>query len=262
MKIHLVCFATPNFYKSQRKLIKSALKFGVNYYYIYTFDTIQQTEFYNENKAILSFPKGAGYCLWKPYIILEILKKIPDEDVLIYIDSGIEVIEPLEPLINLAEKQPIVLFQVHNHFNRMWTKRDAFVLMDCDSDHFYNKEQVNGAIQIFKSGKQAISFVSDWLFFAKNINIISDLPNIMGSPNLLEFQENRYDQSILTNLAIKENIRIYRDPSQFGNNYKTNERFNNLEYGQILNHHRNNPLAFRKIWHIRLKRVAKRFFPD
>ena len=60
---------------------------GFDFIFAYTDKDIISTEFYKENKEILSLNRGAGYWLWKPYLILETLKKMNDGDVLLYLDS-------------------------------------------------------------------------------------------------------------------------------------------------------------------------------
>ncbi len=41
-----------------------------------------------ENEAILTQARGAGYWLWKPFIILETLSKLPPGAALVYSDAG------------------------------------------------------------------------------------------------------------------------------------------------------------------------------
>ena len=97
--------------------------------------------------------------------------------------------------------------------------------------------------------------------FGTNENIISDLPNVYGE-NSFDYIDHRWDQSILSLLAYKRNIELYRMPTQFGNHYKlpayrvngeincvnqldriptidySNEPYENSCYFQLLNHHR------------------------
>jgi len=45
---------------------------------------ILESPFYSQNKSILDEPRGAGFWSWKPYIILETLKKLKKDDWVIY----------------------------------------------------------------------------------------------------------------------------------------------------------------------------------
>jgi len=56
--------------------------------------------------------RGAGYWLWKPYIILKtLLYEMEEGDLLLYADSGSEAIGDLRPLFELAEEDDIVIFR-------------------------------------------------------------------------------------------------------------------------------------------------------
>ena len=112
---------------------KAALKNGVDESFLFNDLWLKnQKEFYKKNKQVLDNPRGAGYWLWKPYIILYTLKnKMHEGDVLIYIDSGTKLTGNLKPLVELALKKDIVLFYNDGHKNSTWTKRDCFFYMDC-----------------------------------------------------------------------------------------------------------------------------------
>ena len=71
---------------------------------------LHRTAFYSENKAILDLARGAGYWLWKPFIISETLKEMEEGDCLIYSDSGIEVVADLTPLFRIALERELVFF--------------------------------------------------------------------------------------------------------------------------------------------------------
>ena len=74
--------------------------------------------------------------------------------------------------------------------------------------------------QFVKKTDFSIEFYTEALKYAQNENIITDLPNICGLPNYPEFEDHRHDQSILTNLAVKHNIKTLPDPSQCGNHVR------------------------------------------
>lgn len=251
-------------YKESRTLLnQSAARVGIKEIFSYDFQDIQSTAFYLKNQAILQEPTGLGYWLWKPYIILEAMEKLSENDIVIYADCGIEIIAEIHPLIKLcAEKSPVLLFGNCNDVNASWTKRDCFVLMDCDSEEYWYSPHCDAALCLFRKTASTIAFLKEWLHYGCNKNIITDLPNEGGKDNLPGFIEHRRDQSILSLLAQKYRLELYRMPSQFGNHYKSPElrvkdEFNcvnqfkqapvkhyfvvpyyNSPYGQIINHHR------------------------
>ena len=83
MKVHLVSFATT--YKDigfqdtelrQQRLIESAKQYGIHSFFSWTRQMLLKTDFYQQNKFILDHKIGAGYWLWKPFIILDTLELI------------------------------------------------------------------------------------------------------------------------------------------------------------------------------------------
>ena len=249
MKLVITNLSNNLYHSSRLNLNYSSLKHGIGHISSYEFEEIKGSSFYNENIKILSQSKGIGYWLWKPYIILQTLKKFDIGDIVIYSDCGVEIIQNLKPLIDLCNnKTDILLFANSNLINKRWTKKDCFILMDCDEDKYWNGLQCDAAFCLFKKSSKSIAFLEEWLLHGTNINILTDLPNICGSLNFPEFIEHRWDQSILSLLAIKHNIELYRMPTQFGNHYKMPQYrvdgefncINQSDYAQ-LNHYSANP---------------------
>lgn len=240
-KIYLVNFATPKFYSSQEILNRSALQNGVDKVFSYREKDIIGTEFYSKNKKILEQRRGAGYWIWKPYIILDAMSKVKKDDIIIYCDAGIEIIDSIAPLVKIAIQQNgVMLFQTHRHYNRKWTKRDCFVLMDCDSPKYWDAEQVMGSFSLYLNNEWNKGFVEEWLHYCCNEKIVTDLPTQCGLDDLPEFKDHRHDQSILSLLAVKHNIEIFRNPSKKRNSSK--KYYTNSPYDTILNHHRGKKL--------------------
>lgn len=225
MKIYLVNFATPNFYSSQRKLNKSAKKFGIDHCMSFTANDIRKTKFYEKNKEILDQSRGAGYWLWKPYIILEVMRQANEGDIIIYSDSGAEIIQDLQPLIDIClKKDGLLFFQVPcftgQHINREWTKRDCFLRMDADSKKYHMAQQVAGSPQFYIRNKRNLEFVEEWLSYCEDPRILTDMPNTLGYRNYPEFIDHRHDQSVLSILTLRHDLEIFRDPSQFADHLK------------------------------------------
>lgn len=205
-KIKILTFAKGNFIESQQKLKNHLVSIGLlNQKHITDKDLPES--FLSEHSDILSLKKGYGYWIWKPFIILNELQKLNDDEILIYIDST-----------DIPEK--IFFDIVLDHFNNNdlllinrgykhgeWTKRDCFVLMDCDNDSYYNSVQLEAGIMALKKNGFNINLIKEWFEFMKDEKILTDIPNTCGLPNLPNFKDHRHDQSILTNLSIKHNLK-------------------------------------------------------
>lgn len=246
MAVTVLTYSNIYFFKSQLLAKKAALSNGADK--VIMRDDIwlrRQNPFYKKNRKILDQPRGAGYWLWKPYIILEALRNLSDDDILVYHDSGAEIIGNIKPLTDLVNEKKILLFRSHGYTNSGWTKRDCFYFMDCDLPKYYDGPQVWAGFIVLKKTSDNIRLVSNWLEFASNKHILTDDKNISGLENLPDFQDHRHDQAILSLLAIKNEIEIFRDPSQYGDlsrlsipNEKHEAYHHNSPYPTLINSHR------------------------
>ena len=230
MKI-VISFATERFKRSQDTLEEQSYKMGADKVINYSPSDLDKS-FIKENFDILKNQKGSGLWLWKPYLILKTLLQSEDGDKILYCDAGMFPIQSLDYLFDLSSIQKdIILFQVHEKINKNWTKKECFEIMQCEEEKFLNKEQVCGAPQLYTKTKNSINFMQELLKYCKQSIIIDPIDK---SKEKEYFIEHRHDQSILTNLALKKEIEIFRDPSQFGNNFPRA----NSTYPQVFNLHR------------------------
>jgi len=233
MKKILINYANNNFYNSQLSNSESALNFGG-----FT-DTIKyriqnlDNKFVEKNKEILNLKRGAGYWLWKPYIILKTLESVSEDDIIFYCDSGVTLLTSFEPLFKLCQEDEkgIILFN-GAHINKTWTKRDCFYYMDCDNTNYTDCFQLTATFQLVRKTNFSINFYTEFLKFCEDRRILTDDLNFCGLPNYESFVEHRHDQSILTNLKVKYNVSAIEDISQYG---KLEKMFLNK---QFVNHHR------------------------
>lgn len=276
-KTTLVTFATPRFYYAKATLLRSAAKFGIDQIHSYSGNDFKKTNFYKKHLSITAQTRGAGYWLWKPYYILQVLKSLTEGDILVYCDSGVDIIASLAPLLKIVSgnEKGIVLFENYqgssyfsktkgleiNEYNlykevnknKYWTKRDAFVLMDLNNEIYWNSPLLDANFQVYRACGTSISFVQNWLNYCCDERILTDTPNQFGPSDVLNFFGHIHDQAIISLLAAKDGLEIFRAPSQYGNHYKMPEFREEFEYlllpyasnpkvnsfyGTLLNHHR------------------------
>jgi hypothetical protein len=190
---------------------------------------------FNEN--VNKDTRGYGFWMWKPIILRQTLDMLDEGDIVAYVDSGNMIINSLDYIFNEVDRNGIVLFdnrdgnyQRTTHINKEWTKRDAFILMGCDDESYYNSVQVDASYQFYKKCKMTECFISEYSLFCENENIISDRPNITKE-NLPCFIDHRHDQSIISLMAKKYNISLLPEPSEWGN-------YLQRPYPQLFYHHR------------------------
>lgn len=184
---------------------KSALEVGqVDEHYIYGPEDIDP-EFKEKNKKILSSFRGNGLWLWKPYFIYKTFKeKLREGDYIIYTDAGILYMNSTYQIIDFLKEQNAEMW-----FNRLdlkekiFSKRDAFILMGVDMPFYSETYQYMGGIQIYRKSKYTEKFIEQLLFYSQDERIISDRSNKLGLENYEGFKENRHDQTVLS-LLIKK----------------------------------------------------------
>ena len=234
MKKHLVNYSDKSHHNSQKENSNSALKFG-GFDNVFSFN-LQDLgdEFITENKGIMSQARGAGYWMWKPFVIKKALDMMGDNDILMYSDSGISFIKNIDELIDIMDmtEEKLLLFELEDiHPNKRWTKRDCFILMGLDKEEYLNQNQLLASYILMRKNDFVLKFVDEWLTYAKDYRIITDSPNECGLPNYPEFMDHRHDQSILSLLGRKYNIKNIPDVTQYV--------IGRMITSQILNHHRN-----------------------
>lgn len=228
-----VTYATPSFFESQNRLVRSAEERGFGAIRAFNSVDLQATAFYAAHREILQRKSGGGYFLWKPYYILQVLREMREGDLLLYVDSGCTLVGDPTPLLDLCREQDgILLF--HNPYddigpvqgpaiNRIWTKRDCFLLMNCDEPRYHEARQVDAAVQVYQKNARSLAFVEEFLEHSRDARIVTDWPNTCGLPDLPGFVQNRYDQSVLSLLAEREGIERFRSPTQWANHLKLPE---------------------------------------
>jgi len=262
VKTHLLSYATSEFRRSQKILAHSGIEFEIDVIWSYIRKHLISTRFYNKHRNILDAKRGAGFWLWKPYLLNATLSILDEGDILVYSDAGISITGDLSPLYELCNNNSgILLFHAHYDdygapgpcINSRWTKRDCFTLMNCDSPRFWSARHMDASFQVYKKNSISQKFIAEYLYWCTNPSILTDAPNISGKEDLPDFIAHREDQSVLSLLSVKYNLPGFRHPSQYGNHLKaieyrkhgepllrpySSQPYINSPYPTLLNHHR------------------------
>ena len=158
MNWHLVTYADENFVE-QQKYLHQIHKEGF-IHHPFNRKQLETTKFYKENKKVLDQDKGAGWWLWKPYYILEVLKKSKTNDFIIYSDCGDMFSYGLKPYIETTlNDNDISLLLLGNAKNGHMTKRDCFIKMNCDETDYHESNQLEAGFQIWRVCDESIKGV-------------------------------------------------------------------------------------------------------
>lgn len=191
--------------------------------------------------GIFKYRRGVGCWLWKPYIILKTLEALDDGDVVFYMDAGTDIERDPTILIDLCVKNNgFLIFENRsgNPYgqiwkNNLWTKRDCFKLMNCDTDTYHLGNQSDGAYQVYQKNEKTVQFMQEYFNYCADKRIITDEPNTQGE-NLAEFLDHRHDQSVLSLLAIKYGLKQFPPPTEVGDSTRPAD----CPYKRVFLHHR------------------------
>lgn len=244
MKNVLVTFGDEKYSYSLQRLEDSAVEIGkVDDVFTYGPSDLEG-EFKRKNAHVLSQPRGAGYWIWKPYIIMDAFDHLEEGDKVVYSDAGLVVIDDLTPLFDTVNEEVNdggkLIFRlpphgVPAHKAKTWTKRDCFVILGCNESKYWEADMTNGAVSVWINNERNREFLREWSRYMRDPRVVTDEPNMTG-PNDPAFKDHRHDQSVLTLLSVRNEYELFRDPTQFGE--IDVDKFTNSPYGQLFDHHR------------------------
>lgn len=133
---------------------------------------------------------GFGLWIWKPKIILDKLKSIDDNDILIYCDAGIYLnskgLTRYKEYIDILNNKDIVNFSTNDfYFAQQWVKRDV---IDFYYPGFQNQKNrcCYAGLMMIKKTKYTISLIEDWLGLCERYNFLDRSPSSLPEyPNFI-----------------------------------------------------------------------------
>jgi hypothetical protein len=230
MNIILLTFGggDKRYHDAKDRLVKQAEEFGLfNKIIGYTEQDLiyKYPEFWNKHSNfILNNKRGYGYWIWKSYIILDILKTLNENDILVYLDCGCEINITDESknrfleYINIVKEHNNLLFHLEDkHKEIHWNKLDLLIHMNFikfysvkegalgyEFDQKLFKSQAESGMQFYKKCDKNIKLLEESCEICSNYHLIDDTISYqIGFREFKEFIEHRHDQSVLSLLFKK-----------------------------------------------------------
>lgn len=232
MRNILITFSGAPYEKTTKAIVENGVRFGADTVWVYDDRWMLTQPFYHQNKWLWDHPhkRGFGWYAWKPYIIWDALTRLDDGDVLLFVDADCVPISDLWVLFNrCVEDGGIMLFASENHQQYEWCKRDCYVVMSQDYPQYYHAPHAVARFMLFQRGTWRVTqFLMEWMTYCVNPKANTFDPSVIDS-ELPGFIEHRAEQAILTNLAHKYGLNLYREACDAGN---SSSRDRDL-YGQL-----------------------------
>lgn len=216
-RIHFVTFATPAFRMRQWLLNRSARWFGkADRLHPWTQAKLVADGFTARHSELFPHSTGYGWYAWKPYIILQALREADEGDLVIYQDVGrrepVIISHPLQQWGRylLEHNQPCIAgVQIPDWGpNRLWTKKAAFNALGLQGDRYEDAPQIQASWSIWRKSPLTEAFVREWAECCQCLDLIGGKLAEGIESEVAGFKEHRWDQSLLTLLALREDLPI------------------------------------------------------
>lgn len=222
--IHFISYGNKNFNNSKKRIFREAIQCGwFNSVTMYN-PKILDKDFVKKFKYILNCNRGGGFWLWKPYIILQKLNELKENDILIYLDAGCTININGKKRFNeyiddlMQNKKSIISFQLP-YIEDDWTIDEIFKYFNINEENMIRKTgQILSGIIIIKKNEESMNLIQKWYkTIIDNPLLFTDNYNKFQKKN--NFKENRHDQSIFSILCKLNNVQILKDETffNFGN---------------------------------------------
>lgn len=198
---------------------------GVDRVLVYDDVWLMQADFYRQNIEWWSKPdvkyglvnRGFGWFIWKPYVMRHALANAEPGDIVLYTDADTYPIADLSPLFAETERNGgIMLFHEMGCTHSRWCKRDCFIQMG--QDHPLYRDVRHGCARFYafrKGNYTGAALLEDWQRFCLE-PLCNTFDDSVLAPEHPEFYEHRCEQAILTNLAYRHGLKLYRTACQAG----------------------------------------------
>lgn len=217
----ILTFASTDLNRSKQKLLNEAVSFNLFDRYI-SFDEFNIKKILPDSLRQKVNPaiRGCGYWSWKPLIILDTLRSMSDDDILLYLDAGCRLningksrmlqyidickhassgilafqnIVPVSPLVHDGRILPL-------YPDSEWCKGDLIDYFGMRFDELIYTPTIGAGIIFIKKCDVSTKIISDWLnVILSDFSLIDDTQS--ASINLTNFTEHRHDQSIFSLLC-------------------------------------------------------------
>jgi hypothetical protein len=173
------------------------------------------SEFWTKHGEFLSTnERGYGYWLWKPYIIYKNMKRLHDDDILVYADAGCHLNtigqDRFHEYMKMLEESEfgMICFQLGGCTEYKYTKKGLMQYMQATPAQM-NSDQIMASVVMMKKTPHTTRFLEEWYRIASNYSLINDDISMMETSG---FIAHRHDQSIYS-LLVKQQSDNMKIPS-------------------------------------------------
>ena len=208
MNLHLTYFGDSSFSPGKNRIKKQAENFGVfKSIFDYGESDLENDSFWQKYAKPMMSPrlgmpqKYYGYYACKPHFVLKALESIPENDILLYVDSGCELnkngLEKLRQYYKECIETEGVFFTLDLP-EIQWTKMDTYRRIIGSNDEYFMTRQIISGIFFLKNTLMIKQLIREWMDICVEDNGRYLDDSLSNMSNHYIFRENRHDQSIFS----------------------------------------------------------------
>jgi len=218
MKINLISYGDSKYATQRDFLKKTALASSF-------FDEV--TIFSNEDlepifkthfQDALSYRRGGGFWIWKPYFVQRVLETLADNDILIYCDAGCMInikgekrFKEYIELLNQSETGCLSFELPHKEIE--YTKQEVFDYFGASETIIHSNQLVGGVLFLRKCAHTTMLVNKWYATLCENSSLFTDDKD--ENVQHKEFIDHRHDQSIFSVLRKTYKSEIIPDETYF-----------------------------------------------
>jgi hypothetical protein len=151
--------------------------------------------------------KGDNWWRWKPSLILNVMDACKEGTFILYMDAGDRHTPEFFTWLNAYTATNDTLFVTQGYIHQEWTKGDCFEAMGMLHLMSAISPQLEAGLIGLRNNDSNRALVEEWAKWMEDDQIVTDTPS--NYPNHVNFIEHRHDQSILTNLVLRDKYPIH-----------------------------------------------------
>ncbi len=214
-----ITFSGERYHDTTQRIVEDAPKFGADRVLVYDDHWLRtkRPQHLVDSAHLVNHPRnrGVNWFAFKPFVILDALDRVTDDDVVLFTDGDTYPIAPLNTLFDIGRRDGLMLFRANGWpHQRVWCKRDCFLVMGLDEPRYHESQCGCARFMVFTRRQRA--FLEEWLRYCLILEATTFDPSVLGQPELAGFKEHRCEQAIMSLLAEKYGHRLYREACEFG----------------------------------------------
>lgn len=211
-----VSYGNEKFAQSRERIRKEAEQMGCfnGHIKVYTPEDLSE-EFKTAVGDVMNEVRGGGYMTWKPYIIMDMLTKLKENDILLYADAGstlrpegIPRLKEYAEMISPTTNKGVLVMRLvdgtthgpDGFLEKKWTSMRIFDYFNEKIDGtIANSSQITSSFAMCRKCPESLEVIGKWLEVAKTRpDLFTDRHNEESKKINPDFKDNRHDQSILS----------------------------------------------------------------